>query len=366
MKVRIIGTGASVPNLVMTNERLLDMFPGPRKNPWTPTEFEQKTGIRQRRFSVDLDDRTGRAVFPPGYGEPPGPAGILAENALQEALTTADIDARELDGLIIGCCTPDLLHFGTDAQLLHHRLGMRPDATVLQTDVGCGGAVFCLQWAKEMLLSGIRKRIAVVITHTMSPLFDSEMYTGSVTFDENEVGAFLTPLLFGDGAGAVILEATDDDSNSGIVSSLAVNEHYEITLRPGGGNLHPPGLPSTALSDHAFYITGKRVADAYVPVMKKSIDHALAEARMDADDIARFYPHQSNLRLIERLMDAANMREDRTATNVERYGNTAGASVLILLAEDVRAGTVTLGGGEPVVVAAIGANLQYGAHVIRL
>ncbi|MFQ6332156.1 hypothetical protein ACLMAL_39455, partial [Nocardia sp. CWNU-33] len=104
--------------LVMTNERLLDMFPGPRNNPWTPTEFEQKTGIRQRRFSVDLDDKTGRAVFPPGYGEPPGPAGILAENTLQEALTTAGIDARELDGLIIGCCTPDLLHFGTDAQLL--------------------------------------------------------------------------------------------------------------------------------------------------------------------------------------------------------------------------------------------------------
>ncbi|MET8877290.1 3-oxoacyl-ACP synthase III family protein [Nocardia sp. NPDC004604] len=366
MKVRITGAGASVPPMAMSNERLLNIFPGPRKRPWTPADFEKKTGIRERRFSFDLDDRTGRAVFPDGYGEPPGPAGVLTESALLEALAVAGVGAEDLDGLIIGCCTPDQLHFGSDAQLLHHRLGMRPDAALLQIDIGCGGAIFCLQWAKELILSGARKRVAVVMTHVMSPLFDREMYSGGVEYDRRANEAFLTALLFGDGAGAVILEATDDDSASEMLSSIAINEYFEIAVRRAGGNLHPPGLPTTATHDHAFHIIGKRVADAYAPVLKKVIDHALADARMDIGDIARFYPHQSNLRLIEQLIDVGGLPPNRTATNVERYGNTSGASVLILLAEDIRNGVTTLGSGDPVVIAAIGANLQYGTHVIRL
>ncbi|MEV4126251.1 3-oxoacyl-[acyl-carrier-protein] synthase III C-terminal domain-containing protein [Nocardia sp. NPDC049707] len=366
MKVAITGAGASVPPLIMTNERLLGMFPGPRKMPWTPEEFEKKTGIRERRFSFDFDDAAGRPVFPPGYGDAPGPAGLLAEEALRESLLVAGLDARDLDGLVVGCSTPDRLGFGGDAQLLHHRVGMRPDAAVLQVDVGCGGSVFCLQWAKEMILSGVRKKVAVVMVQLVSPLLSRDLYTGSVAYAGKENEAFLTALLFGDGAGAVILQAVDDDSESRIESSATINEYHEIVVRPAGGNLRPPGMPGIDPSDHAHYVIGRRVADAYAPTMKKMIDHVLADARMDVGDIERFYPHQSNLRLIEKLMDIGGLPEDRTAINVERYGNTSGASVFILLAEDIRNQKVTLGSGDPVVIAAIGANLQYGAHVVRL
>ncbi|WP_406229738.1 3-oxoacyl-ACP synthase III family protein [Nocardia sp. NBC_01009] len=366
MKVRITGAGASVPPLVMTNERLLGMFPGPRRMPWTPAEFEQKTGIRERRFSFDLDDKTGRPLFPPGYGEAPGPAGVLAEAALQEALTVAGVDATELDGLIVGGSTPDRLHFGSDAQLLHHRLGMRSDAGVLQTDIGCGGAVFCLQWAKEMILSGVRKRVAVVMVQVASPLLNREVFTGGIEYDGKESEAFLSALLFGDGAGAVILEAADDDSSSELVSAVTVNEHFEIAVQPAGGNLCPPGLPGAALSDYAVHIIGKRVADAYTPVMQKSIDRVLAEVQWNVGDLQRLYPHQSNRRLIEQLIGALGIAENRTSINVDRYGNTSGASVLILLAEDLRNGVIGLGSGDPIVIAAVGANMQYGAHFIRL
>lgn len=366
VKARIVGTGASVPPLVVDNRRLLEIFPGPRKSPWTAAEFEQKTGIRERRFSFDLDDLTGRAMVPAGYGEPPGPAGLLAEEALVEALGAAGVEPLQLDGLVYGTCTPDVLHFGSDAQMLHQRLGMRTDATVLQVDVGCGGAVFCLQWAKELLLGGARQRIAVVVTNAMSPLYDRSVYGEALTFGDCEVEAFLTPLLFGDGAGAVVLEAVCDEHSSGMLSALTINESYEIAMKPAGGNLRPPGGVTTALSDHAFYIVGKRVAEAYAPVMKKAIDHAVAEARMTVDDMTRVLVHQANLRLIEKLSDVANIDPERMPINVDRYGNTSAASVLILLAEDIRAGNISLGSGEPVVLATIGANFQYGAHVIRL
>ncbi|WP_280472802.1 3-oxoacyl-ACP synthase III family protein [Nocardia asiatica] len=366
MKVRIAGAGASVPPTVIANDRLLRMFPGPRKNPWNAARFEQKTGIRERRFFFDLDDRTGRAAIPEGYGEPPGPAAILAERALIEALERAGVDPAGLDGLVYGTCTPDLLHFGSDAQMLHHRLGMRSDATVLQVDVGCGGAAFCLQWAKELLLGGHRERIAVVLTHTMSLLYDPTVYAGAIQFDDSEVESFLSPLLFGDGAGAVVLEVVGDDSASEMASSLTVNEFYEIARVSGGGNLRPAGLPGTALADHAFYVIGKRVAEAYAPVLKKAIDHAVAAARISLADVTSVLVHQANLRLIEKLRDALGIAPERMPANVDRYGNTSAASVLILLAEEVRAGRLVLGSGDPVVLATIGANFQYGAHVIRL
>jgi len=366
MKVAITGTGAAVPPVVMGNEKLLRLFPGPRTKPWTVDEFETKTGIHERRFCFDLDDRTGRAIMGAADLAAPGPAGRLAEAAVWEALATADVEPAELDGLVVGSCTPDTLHFGGDGQLLHHRLGMRPDALVLQTDIGCAGAPLCLQWAKEMILGGVRRRIAVVLVHVMSPLFDRDLYGDRVDADGGAAEAFLTTLLFGDGAGAVVLEAVGDDSPSEMVSSVTTNEMYPIAVRPGGGGLRPPGLPSTAPTDHAFYILGRRVAQAYAPRMTVSIHDALRAAGMSVSDISRFYPHQSNRRLIEQLIDRAGLAEDRTAIHVDRYGNTSGASVLILLAEDVRKGVVSLGSGEPVTLAAIGANLQNGAHVIRL
>lgn len=366
MKVRVVGTGASVPPLVMTTERLLGHYPGPRRHPWTAEEFEKKTGIRERRFCVDLDKDTGRALRWPDGPAVAGPAVQLAEQALIEALERAGIESRELDALVVGGCTPDRPHFGSDAQLLHHRLGMRRDAVVLQTDVGCGGAPFCLQWASEMILSGVRRNVAVVLVQTISPLFDPEVYAGHLEYDNTANEAFLTTLLFGDGAGAVVLQAADDGGRSAILSSRLTNTHYEITARPAGGNLRPPGRPDIVPSDHAFYVVGRRVADAYPHRMHDIIDQVRNAAGLGGDDVARYFPHQSNLRLIEQLMLVADLPEDRTSINVDRYGNTSGASVLILLAEDVRGGIVELGSGAPIVIAAIGANLQVGAQAIAL
>ncbi|MGW4241395.1 3-oxoacyl-ACP synthase III family protein [Nocardia sp. NPDC004722] len=366
MKVRIAGVGSAVPPHIVTNDRLLAHFPGPAKKPWTAREFEAKTGIRERRFSVDFDDAAGRPRFPLDYGEPPGPAGILAEAALVEALTSAGIDASQLDALIVGTSTPDAPHFGNDAQLLHHRVGMRPDAPVMHVDVGCGGAVFGLQWAKEMILSGVRERVAVVLVQVVSPLLDSQTYRDSLRYDGNDNEAFLTALLFGDGAGAAILARGQDDCPSELISAVTRNEYFEIAVQRAGGNLRPPGAPGLAMTEFAVHIIGKRVADAYAPALSKTIRQALTEAGLQTNDISRFYLHQSNRRLVEQLTADLGATASRAPVNVDHYGNTSGASVLILLAEEVRAGTVALGSGDPVVLAAIGANLQYGAHIIRL
>ncbi|MFE4456777.1 3-oxoacyl-ACP synthase III family protein [Nocardia tengchongensis] len=366
MKVRIAGVGAAVPPTIIPTEKLLSIFPGPRKKPWTVDEFEAKTGIRERRFSIDIDDRTGFPMFPPGYGQTPGPAGELAEDAIREALASADLDPGDLDALIFGSSTPDTPHFGTDAQHLHHRLGMRSDAPALHVDVGCGGSVFALQWAKEMILSGVRRRVAVVLVQVVSPLLNRSTYSGSLEYAGNDNEAFLTALLFGDGAGAAILTRAEDDSASEMMSAATVNEYFEIAVQRAGGNLRPPGFPGLDPSDFAVHIIGKRVADAYAPLLERTIGQALAEAGLQAGDVAKFYLHQANRRLIEQLSTALGAGDARTPINVDRYGNTSGASPLILLAEEVRAGAIALGSGEPIVIAAIGANLQYGAHVVRL
>ncbi|RJO78844.1 3-ketoacyl-ACP synthase [Nocardia panacis] len=363
MKVRIAGVGASVPPHIVSNEHLLTLFPGPRRMPWTAADFEAKTGIRERRFSVELDLATGYPILPPGYGEPPGPAGLLAEGAVLEALATANTDPTELDALIYGSATPDRIRFGDDAQLLHHRLGMRPDAPVVHIDVGCGGSIFGLQWAKEMILSGVRRRVAVVMVQVVSPALNREIYSGALDYDGRTNEAFLTALLFGDGAGAVVLERAED-GESEMLAAVARNEHFEIAVQEGGGNLRPPG--SASASDFAVHILGKRVADAYAPVLRGSIEEALAQADYGIDAIGRFYFHQSNLRLVDQLTEELGADPARVAINVDRYGNTSGASTLILLAEEVRSGMVALGSGVPVVLAAVGANLQYGAHVLRL
>lgn len=365
MKVRIISSGAAVPDRVVYNEELTEKFPGPIKKPWTAAEFEKKTGIRERRFFCELDDR-GRALLPSVEPGQPGPAGTLMESALREALERSDIDPATLDGLIVGSVTPDRPHFGDDGQLLHHRLGMRPDASVLQVDIGCGGAAFCLQWAQEILLSGLRRRLAVVMVQTTSPRLAPDVYSGQVWRDGKASEAFLSALLFGDGAGALILEATDTDAPSGFESSVTRNEYCHIVEVPGGGNLKPPGRSDTDPTDFAFHVIGRRVADSYAPEMIRSISDVMSGTRLTLPEISRFYLHQPNLRLVEKLIAEAGIPADRTAINVDRYGNTSHAGVVIALAEDIRAGVVEFGSGTPILMASIGANFQNGAHVIRL
>lgn len=360
MLVKIVGVGGHVPSLVVDNERLVKAIPG-----WPAERIAEKTGIRERRYLWDFDEATGRTI-PPAVIEDPGPAVQIAEPALREALAMAGLAPEELDGLIVTTCTPDQTNFSHDALVLHRRLGMRPEAFALVHDDGCGGALFHLAMAREWILGGQRRTIAIVGLNMISPLLDRDAYTRTLTHDGRELGAYLTFYLFGDGAGAIILRGEPEGGPSGVVSSFAANEHVDLVIRRGGGGMWPAHPGRAEYSDPAFYVDGKLVASCFEPYLQRAIDGALARSGLALADISRFYLHQANKRVLEAFVERAGIPRERVAMHMERYGNITTAGTLVLLAEDLRAGKVALGSGEPILMAAIGAGAQCAAHVIRL
>lgn len=359
MKVQVVGAGFYVPDRVITNERLVKAIPG-----WTADRIEKKTGIRERRFLWDFDDATGKAV-PPATIDDPGPNVQVAEAALISALASAGIEASELDGLYVTTCSPDQLNFSRDALLIHRRLKMRPDAFALVSDVGCGGALFHLEMARELILGGRRKTIAVIGVNVTSPYLDRDVFTQEIEIEGRKVGAYLTMYLFGDGAGAIVLRASDA-GEADIVSSVATNQQADLVVRRGGGAMWPPHPGRSRPSDHAYYVDGHLVARCFAPYMRAAVDSALAEAGVRLQDIKRFYLHQANKRLVEAFIAQLGISVDKTAMHMERYGNTSAAGTLILLAEDLLDGLVRIGGDDLILMAAIGAGSQCAAHVIRL
>lgn len=365
MRIRVVGTGAYVPSLRVSNTRLVKAIPGPNKRPWTAGEITQKTGIQERRFFFDFDDVTGKRINPPGFGSPPGPNGLMAEHALMEALQVAGMKAGELDGLIIATCTPDRLNFSQDALLIHQRLGMKKSAFVEVKDTGCGGALFNLNMARMLIASGECKSVAVIGVHVTSAYLDRDVYTSDIMVNGRPLGAFLTMYLFGDGAGAIILRA-DSGTKSGICASFAENEYLDLVLRPGGGTIHPPGTALALPRDHGCYVNGPLVKSSFAPVMQTAVESVLHATGKGVNDISRFFLHQANKLLVEAFATSVGIPLSKLSMHMERYGNTSAAGTLILLAEDVRNGVATLGSGEPILMSALGAGAQVAAHVIEL
>ncbi|MFO0589002.1 MAG: 3-oxoacyl-[acyl-carrier-protein] synthase III C-terminal domain-containing protein [Polyangiaceae bacterium] len=359
MFVKIAGVGGHVPPIQVTNERLVKAIPG-----WTAERIEEKTGIRERRYLWDFDEVTGRAIAP-GPIEDPGPSVQVAEPALREALDAAGMKASELDGLFLTTCTPDQINFNHDAMMLHKRLGMRPDAFALRFDDGCGGAMFHLAMARELILSGQRKSIAIVGSTAFSPHLDRQVYSGKLPHNGKALGSFLSFYLFGDGAGAMILKA-DSHGSSGILGSHAENEHLDLVIRRGGGSMYPAHPNRSEVTDSAFYVDGQLVATSFGPVLGKAIRGALARAEVSLGDIQRFYLHQANKRVLTAFIEQEGIPAERTPMHMERYGNMVTAGTMVLLADDLREGKVQLGSGELILMAALGAGAQSAAHVIRL
>ncbi len=359
MFVKIAGVGGYVPPITVTNERIVKAIPG-----WTAERIEEKTGIRERRYVWDFDEATGRSI-PPGPICDPGPSVQCAEPALREALLAADLSPAELDGLIMTTCTPDQVNFSHDAMVLHERLGMRPDAFALRLDDGCGGALFHLNMARELILSGQRKSIAVLGVNAFSPHLDREVYSGKLPHNGKALGSFLSFYLFGDGAGAVVLRG-DSGGSSGIVASHAENQHLDLVIRRSGGSMWPAHPGRSDVTDSAFYVDGQLVGASFAPILKKAIDGALARAEVSIGDIQRFYLHQANKRVLEAFIKEAGIPADRAPMHVERYGNMVSAGTIVLLADDLKAGKVKLGSGDLVLMASLGAGAQSAAHVIRL
>ncbi len=365
VRVRFRGVGSFVPRRAVGNEKITRAVPG-----WSPERIEEKVGIRERRFLWDFDPERGIALPPPPDAELyPANNVEMCEVALKAALIQGEVLPAEVDALFVVTCTPDELNFNHDAMALHQRLGLRTDAFALVIDDGCGGTPYVIDLARKMIEGGQFRTIAIVASAFTSALLNREEYTSRVKGDGGckELHAFLSMYVFGDGASAVILhgEVGTEDS-PGIVASLSGNAHERLVVRRGGGTLRLGYQGRTNPGDNAFVIDGLKVARSYPQYMRTCIDGVLGDDAALRARVRRFYFHQPNQRLMNRFVATLGVDPSRIPSHVSRYGNTSAAGMLTLLAEDLDEGQVAYGEGDLVLIAAVGANVHYGAQLVRL
>ena len=320
---RFLGTGSSVPEKVLTNadlEKMLDT-----SDEWIRT----RTGIRERRIA-----------------EPDVSSSDLAYDACVQALEVAGMDAVDIDGIILGTITPDYL-FPSTACVLQDLLGAR-NSFAYDLLAGCSGFLYALHAGKGIIESGDAKNILVVGAETISKIMDYE--------DRS------TCILFGDGAGAAVLSASD---TPGIMSACLGSNgtHGELLYMPGGGSKMPASEESVKNKCHFLKMEGKEVFKEAVKAIESSSITAIEKAGLTPDDIDLFIPHQANNRIIEAVRKRLKMSEDRIFSNLDKYGNTSSASVPIALDEAIKSNRVNE--GDIVLFSAFGAGFTWGAAVVK-
>jgi 3-oxoacyl-[acyl-carrier-protein] synthase-3 len=300
----ITGWGAALPDTVVTNadlEKRLDT-----SDEWIVT----RSGIRERRIG--------------------GTVSSLATDAGRRALERASRAPGDIDLLVLATCTPDLAVPATSAAV-HYALGLSGGA--FDVNAACAGFVYALVAAHGAVNTGAARRVLVIGADCVSRLTDPDDRA--------------TAVLFADGAGAVVLEASDDDGLLGVdvgIDGSALN------------------LLSCA---HGGYMTmeGKEVFRRAVRITVDSASSALERAKLTPDDIALFVPHQANLRIIEAAASRLGIPLERVAVVVDRTGNTSSASVPLALADAADAGRV--GPGDNVLMTGFGAGMAWASVVLR-
>lgn len=321
--VRFLGTGSAAPERIMTNldlEKLVDT-----SDEWIQT----RTGIRERRIA-----------------EPDVATSDIAYEASVKALESAGIDARDLDGIIVGTVTPDYL-FPSTACILQSRLGAKK-AFAFDLLAGCSGFLYALQAGKGMINGGDAKNLLIIGAEVLSKITDFE--------DRG------TCILFGDGAGAAVI--TESDTPGILSTCLGANgDEWELLYMPGGGSRIPPSEESIRNKSHYLKMKGKEVFKEAVKALESSSLEAIRRADITPEEIDLFIPHQANYRILDAVRKRVGLPEEKVFSNLDRYGNTSSASVPLALDEAVRSGRVKE--GDTILISVFGAGFTWGAAVVR-
>ena len=320
----ILGTGSELPSKVVTNHDLEKMVE--TSDEWITV----RTGIKERRV---LEEGKGNAD--------------MAFRAARRALKDAQMQATDLDAIIMGTVTPDY-PFPSSACVLEDMLGAR---NVFSFDVGaaCSGFLNALSVADSFIRTGQINNALVVGSDALSRLLNWQ--------DRG------TCILFGDGAGAVVLGAAQN--GSGILSTrLRTDGSYVKTLYvPAGGSLKPATPETVQRNEHTITMNGKEVFKIAVRSMEEISRQALVEADVQVSEVALVIPHQANRRIIVALAERLGIPMERVMVNLEKYGNTSAASIPVALDEAKRQGRIKP--GDIVLLNAFGAGFAWGAAVIK-
>lgn len=331
---RIIGTGSAFPKNCVTNEMLslkLAKLGVETSDLWIQT----RTGIRERRFS-EIDD-------------PSEHNSSLGLEAAAKALEMAGKNPSDIDQIICATCSPDTLIPST-ACWIQHKLGAQR-AWALDINAACSGFLYGLSMAEQYIKSGKVATSLVVGSEVLSPFLNFHDRTSCI--------------LFGDGAGAAVIERVACDSRSRILSShlLSDGSLWKLFYIPAGGsNLEvTPGRYSQNL--HKMRMSGKEIFKVAVRTLTEFAHRALNENGLKISDLDWFVPHQANLRIIEAVAERLEFPLEKILVNVDRFGNTSAATVPTALDEGVRAGKIKR--GDLILLDTFGAGLTYGSILLR-
>ena len=317
---RIAGTGSYLPEKVLTNDDLAKLVD--TSDEW----ITARTGIRERHVAAE--------------GET---TGDLAYHAAVRALEAAGVQASELDLIILGTTTPDLV-FPSTACLVQHRLGAL-GCPAFDVNAACSGFIYALTVADKFIRSGAAKTALVMGSETLTRMVDWTDRT--------------TCVLFGDGAGAVVLKA---DTETGILSTHmhADGSRKELLWSPVGVSV---GFKAEENGGVRIQMTGNDVFKHAVKALDSVVEEALEANGMDRHDIDWLIPHQANLRIIEATAKRLDMPMERVIVTVDKHGNTSSGSVPLALDEAVRSGKVQR--GQLLLLEAFGGGFTWGSALLR-
>ena len=322
--VGIKGTGYYVPENVVTNfdlEKIVDTT-----DEWIRT----RTGIEERRFASP-DEATSD----------------LSYKAALKAIEVAKIDKNQIDMIIVATCTPDYIAQGTSC-LVQNKLGLT-SIPCLDVNAACSGFIYGMSMAYSLVKSKIYKNILVVGAETLSRIIDMQ--------DRN------TCVLFGDGAGAVIIGEVEEGYGILGLSLGAEGEDDMILKVPAGGTRKPNNEETIKNRENFLIMKGKEVFKFAVTVLPKVTLDALEQSKLSANDLSMIFPHQANERIIEAASKRIKFPLEKFYMNLNRFGNTSAASVAIALGEALEKGLVKK--GDNIALTGFGAGLTYGSMVMK-
>ena len=315
--VSITGLGSKVPDRIVTNDELAKLVD--TSDEW----IVERTGIRERRMADDKEALSDVAL-----------------PACRKALAQAGLEGADIDLLIVATVTPDMAFPSTGA-ILADRLGAT-SAAAYDLSAGCTGFVYALAQGYAMVAGGLAHRALVVGGDLLSRILDWE--------DRS------TLVLFGDGAGAVVLETVPEQGFVG----------FELGADGAGGeNLWLPGSGSRRFDESEKYVkmNGREVFRFATRILVQSAEDLLAKCEVSIDDVDLYIPHQANMRIIDHATKKLGVPSDRVVINVDRYGNTSSGSIPLALADAAADGR--LRPGQLVLMTGMGAGLTWGSALIR-
>ena len=320
----ITGWGMYAPSRVMTNEELSTMVE--TSDEWIVT----RTGIHERRIAAPDETTT-----------------TLSVHAARDALAVAGLDPRDLDLVIVGTCSPDYPLPAT-AVLVATELGATR-AAGFDLQAACSGFLFALATGTSFIRGGMARNVLVIGVEILSRFLD---WTDRGTC-----------VLFGDGAGAVLLSASDAPGGLMGVDLFSDGTGCEGIIVRAGGSAHPASAETVAANMHTIRMAGSDVYKYATRQLAESAIAALEAAHLTVAEIDQFVFHQANLRIIKSVEKALGIPEEKVFVNIEKYGNTSAASVPMALVEAVAAGRIKE--GDRILMVAFGAGYTAGAAVVE-